>query len=113
MLGRCIQAGNLFVPLDDFLLQYVFELHEQGMVATRQIVSRNAPDFCGLFHPKSHGAKSLIVYRWLKTQGLRYWMGTHQYQCFPAEAASDAPNFMQEIKKVSETNCGKKHYQYG
>ena len=97
-----------------FLLTYVFELYEQGMVVTMQIVSKKASDLCRIFRAKSDGAKSLIVYRWLKVQGLRYWMGTNESQRSSAEAASDALNFMQEIRKtVSEKNCEKIHNQYG
>ena len=78
------------------------------MVARMQIVSGKASDMCRIFCAKSDGAKSLIVYRWLKEQGSGYWMGTHESQFCPAEAASDALNFMQEIrKKVSKTNCEK------
>ena len=51
------------------------------------------------FYAKSDGAKSLIVYRWLKTQRLRYWMGTHESQHYTAVAASDSLDFMQEIRK--------------
>ena len=75
------------------------------MVVTRQIMLRRVFDLCQIFCAKSEGAKSLIVYRWLKAQGLRYQMGKKESQHFPAEAASDALDFMQEIrKKVSETN---------
>ena len=69
------------------------------MIVMMQIVSRKASDLCRIFHAKSNGAKSLIVHRWLKAEGLRYWMGTHESQCSPAEAVSDALDFMQEIKK--------------
>ena len=59
---------------------------------------------------KSDSAKSFIVHMWLKAQGLRYWMSTNECHHSPSEAASDALDFMQEIrKKVSETyhekNC--------
>ena len=73
--------------LDDFLLRFVFELCKQGMVVITQIMSRKASDLCRIFRAKSDSANSLIVYRWLKAQGSRYWMGTHESQCSPAEAA--------------------------
>ena len=113
---RKIQSGHpgLLACLDDFLLRYVFELHEQGMVVMMQVLSKKACDLCRIFHAKSDGAKSLNVYKWLKAQGLRYQMGTHKSHCSPAEASSDAFNFMEGIrKKVSETNCEKICYQYG
>ena len=43
--------------------------------------------------------KSLIVHRWLKAQGLRYQMGTNEFQHSAAEAASAALDFMQVIRK--------------
>ena len=79
-----------------------------------QIVLRRAFDLCWIFCAESDGAKSLIVHRWLKPQGLRYWMGTNEFQHSPAEAASDALDFMQEVRKtVNEINREKIHYQYG
>ena len=69
------------------------------------IVLKRASDLCQIFHAKLDGAKSLIVHRWLKAKGLRYQMGTNESQRSPAEAASDALDFMQEIRKtVSESN---------
>ena len=77
-------------------------------------MSRKASDFCRIFHAESSNAKSLIVYRWLKAEGLRYQMSTHESQHSPVEAASDALDFMQEIKKkVSETDHEKLCFQYG
>ena len=73
-----------------------------------QVVSRMSYDLCRIFHTNSDSAKLLTVNRWLKTQGLRYWMSTHESQHFPIEAASDALDFMQEIKKkISKTNHDK------
>ena len=71
-------------------------------------MSRKASDLCRIFGAKSDGAKSLNMYRWLKEWELRYQVGTHESQRSPADVASDALNFMQEIKKkVSETNSEK------
>ena len=96
------------MPLNDFLIRYVLELCEQGMVVMTLIISRRASGLCQIFLAKPDGAKSLIVYRQLKTHGLRYQMGTHESQCFPAEAASDGLDFMKEIKrKISESNFEK------
>ena len=101
-----MHAGHhgLLAPFDDFLLRYVFKLCEQGMVVMMQIVLRKASNLCQIFHAKQGGAKSFIVYRWLKAQGFRYQMGTYESQHSPSEAASDSLNFMQEIKKVSKTS---------
>ena len=86
---RKMHSGHpsLLVPLNDLLLRYVFELCKQEMVVRMQIVSRRASDLCRIFHAKSDGAQSLIVYRWLEAQGLRYQMGINESQCSPAEAA--------------------------
>ena len=107
---RKIHLGHpgLLVPMDNHLLRHVFELCEQGMVVIMQIVSRRASDLCRIFRTNLDGAKSLIVHEWFKAQGLRYLMGTNESQCSHVEAASDALNFMQKIRKtVSETNYEK------
>ena len=98
---RKMHSGHhvLLAPHEDFLLRYVFELCKQGMVVMMQIVSRKASYLCQIFCAKSDSAKSLILYRWLKALGLRYRVGTHESQHFPAEVASDALDFMKEIKK--------------
>ena len=100
-----LDCPGLLAPLDNRLLRYVFQLHDQGMVVTTQIVSIRASDLCQIFHANLDGAKSLIVHSWLKAQGLSYQMGTNESQHSPAKAASDVLDFMQEIrKKVSEKN---------
>ena len=107
---RKIHSGHpgSLAPLENLLLRNVFALLEQGMVVMTWIVLRRASDLCQIFCAKSDGTKSLIVHRWLKAQGSRYLMGNNESQCSPAEAASDALNFMQKIKKkVSETDCEK------
>ena len=104
---RKVHTGHpdLLAPLNDLLLRYVFELCEQGMVVTTRIVLRRAPDLCRIFCAKLDCAKSLIVHWWLKAKGLRYQMGTNEFQRSPAEEASDTLNFMLEKrKKVRETN---------
>ena len=69
------------------------------------VVSRRASDLCPFFCVKSDSAKLLTMHRWLMAQGLRYWMGTDESQCSPVVVASDALDFMQELrKKVNETN---------
>ena len=52
------------------------------------------------------------MYRWTKEQVLSYLMGTHESQHNPAEAVSDAFDFMQIWKKVNETNPDKKNIIY-
>ena len=47
----------LLLPLDDFLLGYVFKLCEQGMIVMMHAVSREASDLCQIFHAKLDGAK--------------------------------------------------------
>ena len=89
------------------------ELHEQGMIAMMQIVTRKTSDLCLIFVPNQ-----MVQSLWLHTGGWRprdqytWWviinLGTY------AEAASDVFDFIQKImKKVSEISSEKIHYQYG
>ena len=50
-------------------------------------------------------AKANVIFRWLRSNSFKYFMGTHETQRFPAESAADALNFMQHTcPKVSEQN---------
>ena len=62
-------------------------------------MSKKASYWCQIFHAKLDHAKSLIIYRWLKAQGLRYWIGANESQCSLAEAASDVLDFMRDEEK--------------
>ena len=57
---------GLLVPLDDFLLRYVFELHEQGMVMTMWIVLKKSSNLCKIFVPNQ-----IMQSCWLCTGGWR------------------------------------------
>ena len=47
----------------------------------------------------------ILAQRWVKAQGLRYQLGTHESQLSPEEEASDAFDFVSEIwNKINETS---------
>ena len=56
----------------------MLELHEHGIVVITQIVLGKTSNLCRIFRAKSDGAKTLIVYRWLKTQGLSCQMSPNE-----------------------------------
>ena len=71
-----IHSGHpgLLAPLNDFLLSYVFKLHEQGVIMT-WIISWKASDLCCIFQAKSDVAKSLIVYSgWRNGDWCPWWV---------------------------------------
>ena len=96
---------GLLVPLDDFLLRYVFELHEQGMVVTIWILSRKASDLCQIFCSKSDSASC-----WLCTGGWQHRDWGTGWVLMNLIALLQRQHWHSVDKeKVSEKNCEKKY----
>ena len=86
--------------IDEPLLRYVFEQHEQGFVVdTLKIVLRASYLFPG-FRDKSFAARASTVKRWLVAHSMRYRMGTHTSQRPPAEVASEALDYMVYMRRI-------------
>ena len=86
--------------INEALLHYVFEQHEQGFVInTLMTILRVSFIFPG-FHEKSFTARCSAVKRWLVAHSMRYRMGTHTSQRPPAEVASEALDYMVYMRRM-------------
>jgi hypothetical protein len=84
----------------ELLLRFIFELREQGHGVNTALVVRKASLISRVFREKTTHAKRMVVSRWLKIQGLRFRMGTHESQRPPAETRAEALDYIINIARV-------------
>jgi transposase-like protein len=88
----------------DVLLQFIFELREQGMAVSVNMVAAKASQVSASFNAKSQQAKYHSARRFIYSQGLVFRLGTNESQRSPLEVAAEALTYMQTVArpKVSQ-----------
>ena len=77
---------------------------------TSHIICHKASDLCHSFHRQLERAMTNVLFRWLKSLALKYWMATHEIQISPGNLIVDTLDFMQHFRpKVSEQNRDPKY----
>ena len=77
------------MPIAYEILQYVFELHEQGIVLSSCIVSHKESHLYHIFQGKAEREKVNVIFKGLKSQAFKYQMVTHEIQWSSDDAAAD------------------------
>jgi hypothetical protein len=86
------------------LLQFVFELREQGMAVSVRMVAVRAAQLSEDFHEKSRDAQYHSAQMSICCQGLVFCLGTNESQRSPAQVAAEALDY---IQNVARHNSGK------
>ncbi len=95
--------------IDEALLCYVSQQHEQGFVIDMLKIVLCASFLFPGFHEKSFTACCSAVKRWLMAHSMRYRMGTHTSQYPPAEVASKALDYIIYMRRiVASSNCDRR-----
>jgi hypothetical protein len=92
---KSIHPGPLgqLKPLENALLWYVFEQHEQGInVNTLSLVK--ASSLLPKINTNDFFVRSSAVVRFMRAHSLVYCMGTHILQCKPDKVAAEASDYM-------------------
>ncbi len=86
------------------LLQFSFELREQGMTASVRMVALRAAQLFEQFHEKSRDAQYHSAQRFIRSQGLVFCLWTKESQRSPVEVAAETLDYMQNVArpKVSQ-----------
>lgn len=112
-LGKSLGVGTSSALSDcnDELLRHVFELREQGIGVTVNLVMLRASQLSRQLREKpTRVARYHSVRRWLVTHGYVHRMGTHVAQKSPSETAAEASDYMETVRpKVANRN---KDYVY-
>jgi len=84
-------------PLEQVLLRYIFEHHEQGMTMHTFDLVDKASSLSPEFNVKHFVAGCSAVKQFMRAHLLVYCMGTHQTQCKPKEVVAEALDYMNPI----------------
>jgi hypothetical protein len=86
------------------LLQFTFQLCEQGMAVSVRMVALRAAQLSEQFHEKSRDAQYHSTRRFTRSKGLMFRLGTNESQRSPGEVAAEALDYMQNVarSKVSQ-----------
>lgn len=99
----------VFPPMQDTLLRFIFELHEQRMPVS---VSMVALKVAQLIAQKSRIARLSAARRFVLTHGLVHRLGTHKSQRPPSVTAADAMDFMTTVARPEVINQVTRHPDY-
>jgi hypothetical protein len=80
--------------LEEALLKYIFENHEQGIEISTLAIVVVASNLSTKFGKKNFVARCSAIKRFVKAHLLVYQMGTHFCQCKPEEDEAEASNYM-------------------
>ena len=72
------------------LLQFIFELQEQGQAVSVSMVMRNAKQILPQYALKSRVAQYCWALRFVRSQDLVFCLGINESQHLPAETAAEA-----------------------
>ena len=86
--------------IEDGLLRYIFEKHEQGIKIKVFTVVLRVLFMSPEFREKSFTARCSCVKRFMHAHSFSYQMGTHTSQRPPAEVESEAFDFMLFVRAI-------------
>ena len=96
----------------DVLLQFIFELREQGMAVLVNMVAAKASQVSETFNAKSQQAKYHSARRFIYSQGLVFCLGTSESQRSPLEVAAEALAYMQTVARLKVSQEGIRHEDF-
>jgi hypothetical protein len=114
MKAKCIHRGKdscLTVHTQE-LLQFIFELREQGMAVSVRIVALRAAQLSEQFHEKSRDAQYHSARRFIHSQGLVFCLGTNESQRLPGEVAAEALDYVQNVARPKVSQEGGRHNDF-
>ena len=89
-------------PLENSLLRYVFEQHEQGINLSILALVVKASLLLPIFNEKHFVARVSAVKRFVFAHSLVYRMGTHVSQHKPDEVAAESSDYMDLMRQIVE-----------
>ena len=94
------------------LLQFIFELREQGMAVSVQMVALRGAQISEQFQGKSRCAQYHSARRFIRSQGLVFRLGTNESQRLPAEVAAEALDYIQNVARPKVSQGGGRHEDF-
>jgi len=87
-------------PIENILLQFVFEQREQGINVSILSIVVKASSLSPIFNEKHFTARTSAVKRFVRAHSLVYRMGTHESQRKPDEVAAEASDYMGVMRQI-------------
>jgi hypothetical protein len=100
--ATCAGPLGQLKPLENALLQYVFEQRKQGINVSTLALIMKASSLSAIFNKKHFVARESAVKRFIRAHSLVYRMGTHVSQCKPDEVAAEASDYMDLMRQLVE-----------
>ena len=94
------------------LLQFIFQLCEQGMAVSVRMVALRAAQLSEQFHEKSRDAQYHSTRRFTRSKGLVFRLGTNESQRSPGEVAAEALDYMQNVARPKVSQEGGRHNDF-
>jgi hypothetical protein len=112
--AKCIHRGkdSCLTQHKQELLQFIFELREQGMAVSVPMVSIKAAVISEQFRMKSKDAQYHSARRFIRSQGLVFRLGTNESQRSPAEVAAEALDYIQNVARPKVSQHGVRHEDF-
>ncbi|KAI2504168.1 hypothetical protein MHU86_10282 [Fragilaria crotonensis] len=112
--AKCIHRGkdSCLTQHKQELLQFIFELREQGMAVSVPMVSIKAAGISEQFRMKSKDAQYHSARRFIRSQGLVFRLGTNESQRSPAEVAAEALDYIQNVARPKVSQHGVRHEDF-
>ena len=100
--ATCAGPLGQLKPLENALLQYIFEQREQGINVSTLALIMKASSLSPIFNEKLFVARESAVKRFIRAHSLVYRMGTHISQRKPDEVAAEASDYMDLMRQLVE-----------
>ena len=112
--AKCIHRGkdSCLTEHKQELLQFIFELREQGMAVSVRMVAVRAAQLSEEFHEKSRDAQYHSARRFIRSQGLVFRLGTNESQRSPAQVAAEALDYIQNVARPKVSQEGGRHADF-
>ncbi|KAI2490353.1 DNA binding protein [Fragilaria crotonensis] len=112
--AKCIHRGkdSCLTAHKQELLQFIFELREQGMAVSVRMVAVRAAQLSEQFHMKSRDAQYHSARRFIRSQGLVFRLGTNESQRSPAQVAAEALDYIQNVARPKVSQEGGRHEDF-
>ena len=112
--AKCIHHGkdSCLKEHTEELLRFIFELREQGMAVSVRMVALRGAQLSEQFHEKSGGAQYHSARRFIRSQGLVFRLGTNESQRSPAEVATEALDYIQNVARPMVSQEGGRHEDF-
>jgi hypothetical protein len=101
----CVGRASILKPIADQLTRFIFELREQGMGVTINMVQLKAAMLLRSFREKSKSAQYNSTRLFIRSIGMVYRIGTHESQKDPRETESEAIDYIENIRPKLTQPC--------